>query len=315
MDFDHNEEVHRQIQGEEDISYVIPVAGKLNAGLERQRLNMQDLFLTPRFDHLPSQFVPRLKSAKEDPQVVLDIACGTGGYILALAKEFQKDYSHIQLKGYDINREAIAYCQELARNYNNVEFAEMNIIERLPDQSMRVTLDIDDNSADYMFIRLIFAAMPKSCWPSLLQECYRILKPGGVLRIIEQATMLYEHCPVAHELSEIQHKALWLAGRTFSEYETALVPALFRFFRESPFTLVEQKAKFIDFSSGVEPEHSTVIQNLQLLIRTLRPLTLAYHVTTAEYYDTRAEQMIKAFEEKDFSGAWGLNEFIALALK
>lgn len=58
----------------------------------------------------------------------------------------------------------------------NVSFQIGNALERLP---------FSDNTFDFVNIRLFIIALKGEEWPVVIQEAYRILKPGGYLQIVE----------------------------------------------------------------------------------------------------------------------------------
>jgi ubiquinone/menaquinone biosynthesis C-methylase UbiE len=58
----------------------------------------------------------------------------------------------------------------------NVSFQVGNVLGRLP---------FSDNTFDFVNIRLFIIALKKQEWPIVVQEIYRILKPGGYIQMVE----------------------------------------------------------------------------------------------------------------------------------
>lgn len=58
----------------------------------------------------------------------------------------------------------------------NVSFQVGNALERLPFM---------DNTFDFVNIRLFIIALKKHEWPIVIQEVFRILKPGGFIQVVE----------------------------------------------------------------------------------------------------------------------------------
>lgn len=58
----------------------------------------------------------------------------------------------------------------------NVSFQVGNTLKRLP---------FSDNTFDFVNIRLFIIALKKEEWPILMQEAYRVLKPGGFIQMVE----------------------------------------------------------------------------------------------------------------------------------
>src|SRR5207237_9554655 len=103
---------------------------------------------------------------------ILDIACGPGAWVLEVAYS----YPHIHVVGGDISRTMINYARTQAsvQGLTNADFYVMDVLKRL---------DFPDNSFDLVTARFLVGFMPQKACPSILQECRRILRPGGVLRV------------------------------------------------------------------------------------------------------------------------------------
>ncbi|KAI8082848.1 S-adenosyl-L-methionine-dependent methyltransferase [Halteromyces radiatus] len=94
---------------------------------------------------------------------VLDCGCGPGTWIMDVATE----YPNIQLTGIDISDVFPTSIRP-----PNVNFCLGNLLERLP---------FEDNTFDFIHVRLFIAALRKEEWPLALEELFRVLKPGGIL--------------------------------------------------------------------------------------------------------------------------------------
>src|SRR6266496_1335994 len=104
---------------------------------------------------------------------ILDIGCGPGGWVQELAFAYpEKD-----IVGFDISQAMIKYARAQAQvqNLENAQFLVMDATG---------PLDFADNSFDLVNARLIAFLTPQQ-WPRLLQECLRITRPGGILRLTE----------------------------------------------------------------------------------------------------------------------------------
>jgi ubiquinone/menaquinone biosynthesis C-methylase UbiE len=58
----------------------------------------------------------------------------------------------------------------------NVKFELLNVLDGLP---------YPDNSFDFIHMRLLIAALRSNEWPIVLTEIRRVLKPGGLLQLVE----------------------------------------------------------------------------------------------------------------------------------
>jgi ubiquinone/menaquinone biosynthesis C-methylase UbiE len=58
----------------------------------------------------------------------------------------------------------------------NVRFELHNIVHGLP---------FPDNSFDYVHMRLLIISLKTNEWPMVIAEIYRVLKPGGLVQLVE----------------------------------------------------------------------------------------------------------------------------------
>ncbi|CAO3593973.1 unnamed protein product [Absidia cylindrospora] len=103
----------------------------------------------------------------EDGAQILDIGCGPGSWCLEMATE----YPNCEVYGIDIH----AFYPQTIRPPNSV-FMRADALEGLPFQN---------EMFDLVQIRLMVAAIKVEEWPKLIVEALRVLKPGGVLQMIE----------------------------------------------------------------------------------------------------------------------------------
>lgn len=58
----------------------------------------------------------------------------------------------------------------------NVTFQLCNILDGLP---------YEDNTFDFVHMRQLIVALRAKEWPAVLNEIYRVLKPGGLVQLVE----------------------------------------------------------------------------------------------------------------------------------
>ena len=66
---------------------------------------------------------------KERILTIADIGCGNGGTLRMLDKYAKRHELNFSLTGIDANPHTIAYAQELSKNYTNIEYKCLNILE------------------------------------------------------------------------------------------------------------------------------------------------------------------------------------------
>ncbi|KAL9552153.1 hypothetical protein MBANPS3_003909 [Mucor bainieri] len=134
---------------------------------EMDRLIGQHFALKTLFGGNISNIILKNIDMEKGDAVVLDLGCGPGTWLMDVATE----YPSSQFIGVDM-------CDVFPNNIRppNVSFQVGNALERLP---------FSDNTFDFVNIRLFIIALKGEEWPVVIQEAYRILKPGGYLQIVE----------------------------------------------------------------------------------------------------------------------------------
>src|SRR5450432_235720 len=105
---------------------------------------------------------------------ILDIGCGPGGWAIDVATS----YPDIEVVGIDISETMISSAKSEAQKYmlENMEFLQMNALQPLKFPGEHFNL---------VNMRAAVEYIPRRNWNALLQECYRITQPGGILRLTE----------------------------------------------------------------------------------------------------------------------------------
>jgi SAM-dependent methyltransferase len=131
---------------------------------EMQRLGRQAGLLSEHLGLLPSNL------QLEQKHTMLDVGCGPGEWALEVAQLFPKS----QVMGIDIRERMIAYAHYAARErgLSNAQFQVMDALQPLA---------FPDASFDIIHTRFIRGILPIAMWPVLLGECFRMLRPGGII--------------------------------------------------------------------------------------------------------------------------------------
>jgi ubiquinone/menaquinone biosynthesis C-methylase UbiE len=117
----------------------------------------------------------RLASHIKSGQKVLDIGCGTGALTLRAAQK------GANVKGIDVNLQMLEIAQKRANEMNviqNVEFCEMGVAELDEEKS---------ENYDVVMSGLCFSELSGHELVYTLKEIRRILKPGGMLLVADEA--------------------------------------------------------------------------------------------------------------------------------
>jgi ubiquinone/menaquinone biosynthesis C-methylase UbiE len=225
---------------------------------------------------------------------ILDIACGPGGWVLDVASA----YPEIRVIGIDISNTMIEYARARAwsKGLNNASFQVMNALK---------PLEFANDSFDMVNARSIFGFMPTTEWPRLIQECVRIARSGGIVRLTEFDTYGTTNSPAVEKINEIGLRAFKLAGRSFSPDGRSLgmTPMLGRFLRDAGCINIQRKAHAFDFSSGTEA-HEAMYNNSQVVFKLSQPFLVKMKVATQEELDILYRQALGEMMSDDFCGVW-----------
>ncbi|WP_376796302.1 class I SAM-dependent methyltransferase [Thermogemmatispora sp.] len=269
---------------EPDHTYVIDPE---NAG-ELARLMQQDRLLTEGMGGLfpEGQLLP--ESGR-----LLDLACGPGGWALEVAFH----YPHVEVIGIDISPQVIEYAQAQAqsRGLKNVRFQVGNIMEPLA---------FADASFDLINGRALSGFMLPDAWPRLLAECYRLLKPGGVIRLTEGELPLTTS-PAYERFSSLISEAFRRVGQSFSPdgRHLGITPVLPRLVRKASFGDVRLRASAIEWSMGTEA-HYPVFKDHLVGMELIQPFLLKVGLVEKEELERLIQQALAEMQQEDFCALW-----------
>lgn len=262
----------------------------IESGAETARLIQQAYLLT---NQLGGLFPEKFALPDASTHAILDVACGPGLWALDAAYT----YPEISVVGVDINETMVKYAnaQALAQGLHNVSFEIMDVLK---------PLDFADASFDVVHARLLQGFMPRAIWPIFMQECWRIIRPGGRIILVECETPFTNNAMV-EQLSALANRAVHLAGLGFSPdgRHTGITPMLRRFLKDAGYQDIQHMAHAIDFSVGAEV-HASTVQELGVLAELLKPFLVKMGVITQEELDSLFAKMMMEGYTDEFCGLW-----------
>jgi ubiquinone/menaquinone biosynthesis C-methylase UbiE len=257
------------------------------SGAEMARLTDQDRLITKGMGGLFPE-----RSDLSGIRRILDIGCGPGGWALEVAYT----YPETEVVGFDISRAMIDYANTRAelQHLNNAHFMV---------KDARNPLDFPDNSFDLVNARFI-AFLGPAQWPKLMQECQRITRPGGVIRLTESEWAI-TNSPAHEQLYGMFYRAMKLAGQSFSPdgRHVGITPFLGRFLCDTGYQDIQKAAYVLDSSIGTE-DHLSQYQNTRVFLKLLQPFLIKMGVTTQEEVDRLYEQALTEMASADYCSLW-----------
>lgn len=225
---------------------------------------------------------------------ILDLACGPGEW----AMETAHMYPDKQVTGVDVSQLMINYANFQAKQHemSNLTFKVMDILQ---------PLDFPDQSFDLVNIRLIASFMFRSHgWPRLVEECVRITRPGGIIRLTD-CEWFISTSPVCEEFFALCVQAVHLAGNDFSPngHHMGTTPMLGRFLRDAGCQNVRHKGFAVDCSYGAEG-HQGYYEDMMVFLKLLQPLLVQTGVASKEEAEILYQRTLQAIQQPNFNCIW-----------
>ena len=245
------------------------VSGQFDSAAEVARITKRQQLI---MDNIGGLFPER--SDLSSIQHILDIACGPGVWALEVAFA----YAQMFVTGIDANRLNIRYAQAQAQaqSLDNVDFQIMDVLQEL---------DFDDHAFDLVNAKFIEDRIPVNAWPSVLQSCQRVLRPGGTLRITT-SELTVTNSKAYEELLRLYMLALYKAGYCVSDngYYSGTGAMLSYTLGQLGYQRVQQRAYVIDFSHGTKASGDNYA-NMAVQMQLRKPFLTRMGVVTDDHFD------------------------------
>lgn len=257
---------------------------------EMQRLHLQDRMITDSMGGLlPEQADPTRF------QRVLDVGCGTGGWLIEMAKAYPQ---LTRLVGVDASGTMLDFARSQAEAEGvgeRVEFYKMDAL---------LLLEFPDASFDLINQRFGVSYLRSWDWPKLLQEYLRIAQPGGVIRVTEDDVPTQSSSPSFLQLGELGTQTLYRAGHFFHPAGDGIIRELARLLTEHGVQNVQARAYALEYRAGT-PEGQLFIADMQHLLRNMKPFMQKW-AHLPDNYEELYQQMIRDMNAPDFTATWNL---------
>jgi ubiquinone/menaquinone biosynthesis C-methylase UbiE len=252
---------------------------------EMARLINQDRVMTETMGGLFSERNGNLTGI----QTILDIGCGPGGWVLDVARA----YPDRRVVGVDISNMMIEYARTLAfsQRLDNAEFQVANV---------HVPMSFDDNTFDFINARFMVGFTPTKAWPTFLEECLRILKPGGIFRLTETDIGSSTSASFT-KLTATMPMLLKRLGFSFSPDGSSLgiTIAMRRLLREAGFTNIQKTVHALETAPGL-PGYQLWVDNMKVTFLTAKPAIMKLQIMPEEEYDSLYDQAMMDMLADDF---------------
>jgi ubiquinone/menaquinone biosynthesis C-methylase UbiE len=246
--------------------------------------------------------LPRLKTGKVFPERldlsgvhrVLDVACGTGEWAIMTARAFPQ----LEVVGIDGDQEVLDHARTQARasGLNTITFTMTNA---------RPPFDIPSASFDLVNMRFVTNFTPLAAWPTLVGECLRIVRSGGVIQCTEGDTPITSSL-ACERLSNMLSEALGQtkqnlfppirSGRNF-----LITPLLHRALMDAGCKNVQKAIYVTDFGHGTAAQ-ADIAREYPRICHLAQPVLLQMGMTTQPEMEQLRQQILSEMQSEGFRG-------------
>ena len=272
----------------------------------QDRNNQEELARLQVQDQMITRAIGGVLPEQPDPasfQRVLDIGCGTGGWLIETAKTYP---TMTRLYGVDISGTILDYARvqaETSQVNDRVEFIVMDALRML---------EFPDHFFDLVNIRFAESWIRTWEWPKMLQEMQRVSKPGGIIRITDANGTAGSNSPALNRLYLLGIQAMYQAGYYFTPDGASVINHLPDLMYQHGVLNIQSRAFTVEFRAGTS-EGQLFAENMKLAYRTIQPF-LKKWLRLPDDYETIYQQMLIEMQAPDFVArwdvltAWGCNE-------
>jgi ubiquinone/menaquinone biosynthesis C-methylase UbiE len=266
----------------------------------QDRSNEEEIARLSIQDHLTTVAMGGVLPEQPDPtslRRVLDVACGTGDWLIQVAKTYP---AISRLVGVDVNSRLIEYARKRAEAEqvsDRVDFRAMDALRML---------EFPSASFDLVNQRFAWSFLRTWDWPKILTEYRRVCKPGGVIRVTESDIIVgnEEIAPALAQLLRLVLQAFFQAGHFFLPEENGVTSQLARLLQQYGLAGVQTHPYAIAYPMD-SAEGQLMAENTRHLLRTVVPFLRKWSKVPDDY-EALYQQAVGELQQNDRQPAWTL---------
>lgn len=273
-------------QGEQPSTYFVQDRSNQE---EMARLEIQDKMITAGMGGV----LPELDNPASLRRV-LDVGCGTGGWLMETARTYQEIE---KLVGVDISGKMVAYASTRAEESNLGDRVQFQVMDALR------TLELPDATFDLSNHRFGNSWLRTWDWKKIFLEYLRVTRPGGIIRITE-SEVVESNSPALTKLLTIFLEAFYHAGRYFTLSRDGITSHIKRLMTEHAIQDVQTRGYSIVYRAGTV-EGQQFYKDMLHVFRVSLPFFQKFTNVPGDYQEIY-QQALKEMQQPDFVATWRL---------
>ncbi len=224
---------------------------------------------------------------------VLDVGCGTGGWLIEMAKTYP---AIKQLVGVDISKTMVRHARQEATAAfldDRVQFQTMDAL---------AVLDFQTSSFDLVNQRLGASWLRTWEWPKILVEYRRVCRPSGIIRITEGNVVLESNSPALTKLNGITLEAFHRSGRLFEAQSDGLTGRLVHLMTQHGIQDIQAQVHTLVCSAGTNT-HQSFYEDAIHFYRVSLPFLQKWVHVPGDYQEIY-QQALKEMQAAEFTATW-----------
>jgi ubiquinone/menaquinone biosynthesis C-methylase UbiE len=275
-----------------------PKREQLSTYFVEDRSNQDELDRLQIQDHLLTVGMGGVLPEQPDPTAfprVLDVGCGTGDWLIELAKTIP---TCSLLIGVDASLKFVEYARAQAAAAQVSDRVEFHVADALR------MLEFPDSYFNLVNHRLASSWLRTWDWRKLLQEYQRVCRPGSVVRVTETEWMIESTSPALLRLTELLLQAFHQAGNLFTPTRDGITSKLAHLLDQHGLQQIQTRNYTLEYRAGT-PEWHYYFENYKLGFRTGLPF-LRKWTRVPDDYEEIYQQMLSEMQQPSFVAIQGL---------